>query len=356
MAGLSPQCVSAHQITEGHLHMSELFPRLQVNVGDHVIAYRESGPAGGQPIVLVHGWPQTSWAWRHQLEGLASRGYRVIAPDLRGTGGSSVFARYQDYALRHHVRDVMALLDILEVRRATWVGHDWGAPVVWSAARRHPERFAAGGSLSTPYDTLERGFERISAFVRRDVYPETDFPAGQMDYYLFYRENFALAQRHFEADVTAFFANVLRSDDPGQQHAVWPTATVRRRGGWFDGAAAPRIEPDRRVVSDDDVQRFVDDYSRTGFFGVNALYMNDEDNRAFVDEASRPRIEFPVLLVIGFQDYVNDAAYSELAAPMRELCDDLDIRTLAAGHWVHQERPLEVTDAIDALARRGAAR
>jgi soluble epoxide hydrolase/lipid-phosphate phosphatase len=335
--------------------VSELLPLQQRRVGQRVIAYRESGPSEGQPIVLVHGWPQTSWAWRHQLGGLAARGYRVIAPDLRGTGGSSLFEHHEDYALRHHVTDLIALLDTLNVRRATWVGHDWGAPVVWSAARHHPERFAAGGSLSTPYDTLERGFERISSFVRREVYPEVEFPAGQMDYYLFYGEHFAQAQRDFEADVSAFFANVLRSDDPGQENVVWPTATVRRRGGWFDGAAAPTIEPDRSVISDDDLKRFVDDYSRTGFFGVNALYMNDEDNRAFVSEAARERIEFPALLVIGLQDYVNDAAYSELATPMRELCDDLDIRKVQAGHWVHQERPGEVTDAIDALARRGAA-
>jgi soluble epoxide hydrolase / lipid-phosphate phosphatase len=336
--------------------MSEDFPLQQIQVDTQVIAYRESGPLDGQPIVLVHGWPQTSWAWRHQLAELGARGYRVIAPDLRGTGGSTVFKRFDDYALRHHVGDLIALVDAFEIDQATWVGHDWGAPAVWSAARHHPERFAAGGSLSTPYDTLERGFERVTSFVRRDVYPETQYPAGQMDYYRFYAEQFEDAQKQFEADIAAFFSIVLRGDRPGQQNVVWPTATVRRRGGWFDGGPAPAGELDPTVISARDLERFVEDYSRTGFFGVNSFYMNDDDNRAFVEEAGRNRVEFPALLVIGRHDYVNDAAYSELASPMRELCDDLDIREVEAGHWIHQERPAEVSDAIDDLAQRGAER
>lgn len=336
--------------------MIEDLPLQQIQIDGQVIAYRESGPLDGQPVVLVHGWPQTSWAWRHQLAELGARGYRVIAPDLRGTGGSTVFKHHDDYALRHHVGDLIALVDALEIDRATWVGHDWGAPAVWSAARHHPERFAAGGSLSTPYDTLEKGFERVASFVRRDVYSEKEFPAGQMDYYQFYAEQFDAALKQFEADIPAFFANLLRGDEPGQQHVVWPTATVRRRGGWFDGGPAPAREPDPTVISAGDLERFVEDYSRTGFFGVNSLYMNDDDNRAFVEQAGRDRVGFPALLVIGRHDYVNDAAYSELASPMHELCDDLDIRGVDAGHWVHQERSAEVTDAIDELARRGAPR
>jgi len=334
--------------------VSEAPPLRQLRVGEHVIAYRESGASDGRPIILVHGWPQTSRAWRHQLVGLGSLGYRVIAPDLRGTGGSTVFPAPEHYSLRHHVADLIALIDGLGIDRATWVGHDWGAPVVWCAARHHPARFAAAGSLSTPYDTLERGFERVVSFVRRDVYPESEYPAGQVDYYRFYSECFLDARRQFESDVRSFFANVLRSDEPGQQNVVWPTATVCRRGGWFDGGPAPAVDADHRVVSDEDLDHFVDAYSETGFFGVNALYVNDVDNRTFVEEAGSDRVEFPALLVIGRHDYVNDAAYSELAAPMRELCDDLDVREVDAGHWVHQERPAEITAAIDALAQRGA--
>lgn len=336
--------------------MSESLPLGRVQVGPHAIAFRESGPIDGQPIVLVHGWPQTSWAWRHQLEELGQRGYRVIAPDLRGVGGSTVFTRYEDYAIRHHTADLIALIDALKIDKATWIGHDWGAPVMWTTARHHPERFAAAGSISTPYDTLEWGFERMSSFARRDVYPEREYPAAQMDYYLFYKERFADAQRQFQADIPAFFANVLRGDQPGQQNSISPTATVRRRGGWFDGDSAPTIAPDHSVISDDDLDRFVDAYSQTGFLGTNAFYMNDEDNQAFVASANRRRVDVPALLLIGRYDYVNDAAYSDLATPMRELCDDLDERVVEAAHWIHQERPLEVSDAIDSLAQRGAAR
>lgn len=326
-----------------------------VEASGRTVAFRATGPSDGRPILLVHGWPQSSWAWRHQLVDLAQRGYRVIAPDLRGVGASSTYSSHSDYALRHHVGDLIALLDALGVERATWVGHDWGAPIVWAALRHHPERFSAAGSISTPYDTLEKGFEQVTAFVRRDVYPEDEYPAGQMDYYRFYSEDFAAAQSHFEADVPAFFTAILRGDAPHQEDVVWPTATVRRRGGWFDGGPAPRMEIDRTVIDDNDLRQFVEEYSRTGFFGTNSFYMNDDDNRAFVAEAGDSLITIPTLLIIGGHDYVNDAAYSDLAEPMRAACRNLDERVVGAAHWIHQERPEEVNNAIADLADRGAA-
>jgi soluble epoxide hydrolase/lipid-phosphate phosphatase len=213
-----------------------------------VTAYLESGPDEGDVIVLVHGWPEASWAWRHHLEVLGARGHRVIAPDLRGCGGSTVYKRHGDYALRHLVADSVGLLDALDIEHATWVGHDWGAPVVWTTARHHPDRVVAAGSLSTPYDTLEYGLERMVSFVRRDVYPEAEYPVGQLDYIAFYQENFAAAQEQFEDDVPAFFTTVMRAGEPGKQGEPYSSATVRRRGGWFDGGPAPRLPLDETVI------------------------------------------------------------------------------------------------------------
>lgn len=94
----------------------------------------------GSPVVLLHGFPDTSYLWRHQISALTAAGYRAIAPDLRGRGQSERPARVEDYALQTIVQDVAAILDALGVERAHVVGHDWGAAVAWLFATLHPQR------------------------------------------------------------------------------------------------------------------------------------------------------------------------------------------------------------------------
>ena len=106
----------------------------------HTTSYLAAGPEEGPLIVFVHGWPELSLSWRHQLPCFAGLGFRAIAPDLRGYGRSSVYARHEDYALEPIVADLLELLDGLGRQRAVWVGHDWGSPVVWSLASHHPPR------------------------------------------------------------------------------------------------------------------------------------------------------------------------------------------------------------------------
>jgi len=314
---------------------------------DHATAYLENGPEDGLPVILVHGWPETSWAWRHQLVGLGARGHRVIAPDLRGIGRSTIYQQHSDYALRHHVADMITLADALSIDRAVWIGQDWGAPVVWATARHHTERFHAGASLNTPYDTLERGYERMVSFVNRATYSEREYPAGQVDYYLFYKESFDTARSHFEMDIPAFFSTVLRAGEPGKQHKPFLTATVRRNGGWFGGGPPSPLPCDTRVIDEIDLAHFVEAYRRTGFFGVNSLYLNDADNQDFIASAQTPTITFPAMFIGGQWDYVNDTEYSSLAEPMRTACTALEYHVLNSGHWSHHERRHEVTALID---------
>jgi pimeloyl-ACP methyl ester carboxylesterase len=102
----------------------------------------------GPAVVLLHGWPDTSDVWRYQVPELAAGGYQVIAPDLRGFGGTTRPAEVSAYAVRHLVADVVAVLDNLEIDRAHLVGHDWGAAVAWVAAARFPDRVATLTALS----------------------------------------------------------------------------------------------------------------------------------------------------------------------------------------------------------------
>ena len=125
------------------------FPVLEnvARTARHASFYLSCGPNDGIPIIFVHGWPELSISWRHQLPVFAGLGYRCIAPDMRGYGRSSVYPRHEDYAQQEIVADMIELLDHLGARRAVWVGHDWGAPVVWGIAQHHPDRCHAVANL-----------------------------------------------------------------------------------------------------------------------------------------------------------------------------------------------------------------
>ena len=157
------------------------FPILEnaIRTSRHSTFYLSCGRPDATPIVFVHGWPELSISWRHQLSVMAGLGFRAIAPDMRGYGRSSVYGRHQDYAQEEIVADMLDLLDALGVEKAVWVGHDWGGPVVWSLAQHHPERCHGVAGLCVPY--MPDGFapETLIPLVNRDVYPEAQFPAGQ---------------------------------------------------------------------------------------------------------------------------------------------------------------------------------
>ncbi|NJQ00175.1 alpha/beta fold hydrolase [Streptomyces zingiberis] len=109
-----------------------------------VLDTRGDGPA----VLLLHGFPDTHALWRRQIPFLTVAGHRVIAPDLRGFGGSGRPRTVPEYGLAHHVRDQLGILDRLGVERAHVVGHDWGATVAWRLATAHPERVASLTALS----------------------------------------------------------------------------------------------------------------------------------------------------------------------------------------------------------------
>ena len=170
----------------------------------HTSFYLACGMSDATPIIFLHGWPELSISWRHQLPTFASLGFRAIAPDMRGYGRSSIYSRHEDYALEQVVADMIELLDTIGAERAVWVGHDWGSPVVWSIAQHHPNRCHGVANLCVPYIPDGFAVESIIPLSDRTVYPEDRFPAAQWDYQLFYREKFATARDGFESNVLGY--------------------------------------------------------------------------------------------------------------------------------------------------------
>ena len=116
----------------------------------------EAGRENATPIVLCHGWPEHAFSWRHQMPALAAAGYHVIVPNQRGYGNSSRPVDVTDYDIAHLTGDLVALLDHFGYDSATFVGHDWGANVVWGMALLHPDRVDAVVNLALPYQERER--------------------------------------------------------------------------------------------------------------------------------------------------------------------------------------------------------
>lgn len=129
---------------------------LELAVGDLVFDARTDGPDGGDLVLLLHGFPQTSFSWRHQLPALAAAGYRAVAPDQRGYSPGARPADVGEYRFDRLVGDVLGFADALGGDRFHLVGHDWGGAVAWQVAGRHPDRLLTVTSVSTPHPAAFR--------------------------------------------------------------------------------------------------------------------------------------------------------------------------------------------------------
>ncbi len=319
-----------------------------ITIGAHTTHYLAAGPVSGPLIIFVHGWPELSISWRHQLPVFAGLGFRAIAPDMRGYGNSTVYTNRDDYAQKLVVADMIALLDSLGRDRAIWVGHDWGSPTVWNIASHHPDRCHGVANLCLPYFTVDRGLEALVPLINRDRYPADEFPYGQWEYLMFYVENFEKATSIFGANPYRTAKALFRKGDPAGFGQRARTSMTRKMGGWYGSLAeAPDLPVDTDVVTESDVRTYAESLERNGFFGPDAYYVNHEANAAYAALAANDgRLDMPVLFLGAQYDYVCDTVTSRLAEPMRERCSRLDEAVVLSGHWMAQERPAEVNAAL----------
>lgn len=319
-----------------------------VQTGRHRSFYLSCGASDAPPLVFVHGWPELSISWRHQLRCFGALGFRAVAPDMRGYGRSGVPRRHEDYAIEEIVADMLELLDHLGHATAVWVGHDWGAPVVWNIASHHPDRCAGVAALCVPYHPDGFGVRSATALVDRRIYPEDRYPAGQWDYHLFYEENFERACAVFEADVESTVRALFRKGNPEAMDRPARTATVRRDGGWFGGAdRAPDVPMDEDLLTVEDLCGYASALRANGFFGPCSWYMNAQRNARYAGRAvDGGRLSMPVLFFHAAHDNVCETLRSRLAEPMRAHCADLTEVTVGSGHWMAQERPVAVNAGL----------
>jgi pimeloyl-ACP methyl ester carboxylesterase len=313
----------------------------------HTTGYLACGKAEAPLLVFVHGWPELSRSWRHQLPVFAELGFRCVAPDMRGYGRSSTYTRHEDFAQELIVQDMLELLAALGRDKAVWIGHDWGSPVVWNMAANHPDRTVGVASLCVPY--LPGGFtlDSIVALVDRSVYPADKFPAGQWDYQFFYEESFDKATKGFEANIRNVVKALFRKGNPERAGQPTVTAMIRAAGGWFGGGPCPDLPRDGDVITEQDLEAYTAALTRNGFFGPDSWYMNHQANAAYSKRAKHGgKLAMPALFLHGAYDYTCETMKSRLAEPMRAACGDLTEEVVPSGHWMAQERPVEVNAAL----------
>jgi pimeloyl-ACP methyl ester carboxylesterase len=312
----------------------------------HTSFYLACGAEDAPLIVFVHGWPELSMSWRHQLRCFGALGFRAVAPDMRGYGRSSVYSRHEDYAVEHLVKDMLDFLDTLGVEKAIWAGHDWGSSVVWNLASHHPDRCIGVANLCVPY--IPEGFtlKNIVPLVDRKVYPEKQYPYGQWEYMGFYEENFAKAVSDFEADIPKVVKITFRAGSPEGRGQPCFTAFIRKQGGWFP-TGIPDLPMDTSVLTEEDFHSYTAAFERNGFFGPCSWYMNHERNGDYAKQAvNGGKLKMPVLFLHGAYDYICETMDSRLAEPMRQNCERLSEAVVKSGHFMAQEKPASVNAAI----------
>ncbi|MFI7537517.1 alpha/beta fold hydrolase [Streptosporangium sp. NPDC049376] len=283
----------------------------------------------GKPIVLCHGWPEHAFSWRHQMPALAAAGYHVIVPNQRGYGNSSRPAEVTEYDIAHLSGDLIALLDHYGYEDATFVGHDWGAAVVWGLTLLHPNRVNTVINLSLPY--LERG--------ERPWIESMEEAFGGDFYFVHFNRRPGVADAVFEENTFRFLRNIYRKNEPPREPRPGMALIDLAR------AEKPLGEP---VMSDGELAVFVSAFESTGFTGGMNWYRNLDRNWHLLADVD-PIIQQPTLMIYGDRDVV---AKSER---LTDFVPNAETVSLDCGHWIQQEKPEETNQVIlEWLGRRDA--
>lgn len=339
--------MTTHPTTMASPHLSE---NTFTHSGDKTTFYWSAGPATGPLLIFIHGWPANGETWKPQLLALAALGFRTIAPDTRGYGRSSVPADARAYALEHHVADMLALLQHLGRTKALWIGHDWGAGLVWGFAAQRPEACVGVACMAVPYGVLQKGLDGLVELSNRDIYPPDQFPNAQWDYQAFHVESPEESARLLEANVANTVKAIYGPGDPAAYGKPAFTAVMRKTGGWWGGRPEAPETPLETTLLKDDVgmyERLVAGFEKNGFEGPNAYYLNHEINKEYARKApNEGYLHFPVLFIEARWDSICDTSLSRLSEPMREYCTNLTECSIESGHWVALEKPDETNAAI----------
>ncbi|PRZ43041.1 pimeloyl-ACP methyl ester carboxylesterase [Antricoccus suffuscus] len=305
--------------------------RRTIAVNDVELNVIDAGPSDGPLVILAHGFPELGYSWRHQVPALAEAGYRVLAPDQRGYGLSSRPEEIAAYDIEHLSADLIGLIDEIGAEKAVLVGHDWGSMVVWQTTLLHPDRVAGVCGMSVPFSPRPPA---PPTQLWRQVFD------GQFFYILYFQEP-GVADAELDADPAKVMRRLLSGTRTDVGTSIEANADDGR--GFVERAPEPAHLP--AWLSQEELDVYVAEFTRTGFTGGLNWYRNFDRNWELTPQLDGATIDVPSLFIGGKLDPVLLMAPPDAQAQWltdfrgNQLIED-------AGHWVQQEKANEVNTAL----------
>jgi len=307
------------------------FQNLQVNGITMHVAEQGSGPL----VLFCHGWPESWYSWRHQLDALAAAGYRAVAPDMRGYGGTDAPQEIEKYTLLHLVGDMVDLVKQLGEREAVVVGHDWGAPVAWTSALLRPDLFRAVVGMSVPFSPPAR-VDLLSALEK----------VGVTNFYMQYFQAPGVAEAEFERDVEASIRRVHFSGS-GDAPERASFGIVEPGQGFLANTLDPQTLPP--WLTREDIAYYAGEFGRAGFRGGLNWYRNLRRSSELLAPWRGCVVRQPSMFVAGARDGVlkfpaSKRQIEQFSATLPGLrgCHVIE----GAGHWIQRERAAQVNELL----------
>jgi pimeloyl-ACP methyl ester carboxylesterase len=274
----------------------------------------------GKPIVLCHGFPELAFSWRHQMQPLADAGYHVMAPDQRGYGRTDKPKPVESYDIVQLTSDLVGLLDHYGYEKALFVGHDWGALVVWAMAVMHPNRVAGVINLSVPF--LDRGTSEWVGIWEKLLGP--DF------YIVHFNRQPGVADAAFAKDPKNLLRNLYRT---GQWNDPPPTDEPRP-GMAMVNLVEEKNPRGRLMMSEAELDVFAQAFTAGGFTGPINWYRNFTRNWKTLGDFPQ-KVACNALMIHGRYDMV------QASDRLTQFVPNVEVETLPCGHWIQQEEPAE---------------
>lgn len=272
------------------------------------------------PIVLCHGWPQHAFCWRYQIPALAAAGYHVIVPNQRGYGNSARPNDVTAYDLAHLTGDLVALLDHFGYGDAVFIGHDWGANVVWGMALLHPKRVSKLIALALPYQ--ERGdipwVELIEGFL------------GPENYMVHFNRHPGVADAILDQNRQRFLRNLYRKNQQPQ---------TPEPGMAMINLAKAEVATGEALMTDAELSVFDAAFEVSGFAGGINWYRNLDRNWHLLAEVD-PLVQHRALMIYGERDLIPKSPN------LSDFVPNVEVVSLDTGHWIQEEKPEETTKII----------
>ncbi len=246
----------------------------------------------GPLVIMVHGWPESWYSWRHQIKPVAELGYKVIAIDVRGYGNSSKPIEVEKYDMPSLIEDIINIINKENVEQAILIGHDWGAPICWNTAALYPKKIKAVIGLSVPHS--RRG--KISNIeLWRQIYKDKFF-------YQLYFQKEGVAEKELEKDIADSLRKIYYWGS-GEGRDAKVRSNPDKNSTLLDGLINPMPFPD--WLSEDDLNFYVEQFKKSGFRGPINRYRNQDRDWEKLPELSSLKIEVPSFFIGGEKDSIR---------------------------------------------------